>query len=369
MRAKLVMLLLAVAGAGDWCAAETIPPDSPRWRIEAKDSRVEEYLGRSCLRLQGGEAVLTDLEMEDGIIEADVAFGAGRGFVGVAWRYRSPGNFEQFYMRPHQSGNPDASQYTPEFNGVAGWQLYHGDGYGAPITYTFDVWTPLKVVVSGDEAEVYVGDLATPALYVDDLKRATSPGSVALTVNAFAPARFSNIRVTPAERPPLAGRVARDRRPRPGAVMSWKVSAPFDGARLDGRAQLSPPLTDGLAWTPLACEAGGLANLARLAGVARGAETVFARVTVRSERQEVKALSIGYSDRIRVYLNDRLLYSGDNTYRSRDYRYLGTIGFFDTVWLPLEEGDNELWMAVSERFGGWGVQAAFDDPEGVTVVD
>ncbi|MCH8059016.1 MAG: hypothetical protein IIA11_01020 [Proteobacteria bacterium] len=49
-----------------------------------------------------------------------------------------------------------------------------------------------------------------------------------------------------------------------------------------------------------------------------------------------------------------LLYSkGNNAYQSRDYRYLGTIGLFDAIMLPLAVGDNELWIAVSEAFGGW----------------
>jgi hypothetical protein len=40
------------------------------------------------------------------------------------------------------------------------------------------------------------------------------------------------------------------------------------------------------------------------------------------------------------------------------------IGFWDTVYLPLRAGTNVLTLAVSETFGGWGVQR-FPDPEGV----
>ena len=72
---------------------------------------------------------------------------------------------------------------------------------------------------------------------------------------------------------------------------------------------------------------------------------------------------------LRLFLNGRLLYTGNNGYRTRDYRYLGTIGYFDAVTLPLEKGSNELWFAVSESFGGWGVQAAFEDTGGITIVD
>jgi hypothetical protein len=101
--------------------------------------------------------------------------------------------------------------------------------------------------------------------------------------------------------------------------------------------------------------------------LSREKNTAVARVTVFSERTQSKTLAFGYSDRIRVYLNDRLLYTGNNGYRSRDYRYLGTIGYFDSLTLPLQEGRNELWLAVSESFGGWGVQAALSDTEGLMI--
>ena len=58
-----------------------------------------------------------------------------------------------------------------------------------------------------------------------------------------------------------------------------------------------------------------------------------------------------------MFLNGRPLYEGDDTYRSRDYRFLGSIGWYDALHLPLEEGANELAVVVSEDFGGWGVQA------------
>jgi hypothetical protein len=57
---------------------------------------------------------------------------------------------------------------------------------------------------------------------------------------------------------------------------------------------------------------------------------------------------------VTVLLNGRPLYSGDDAYQSRDYRFLGSIGWYDSVYLPLVEGRNELVMAVSEAFGGWG---------------
>jgi len=84
---------------------------------------------------------------------------------------------------------------------------------------------------------------------------------------------------------------------------------------------------------------------------------VFARTTITSSVARTHSLEFGFSDRAVVYLNDQRLFAGDDTYRSRDYRFLGSIGYWYSLELPLEQGDNELAIAVAESFGGWGVMA------------
>jgi hypothetical protein len=289
--------------------------------------------------------------------------------VGATWRVQDAANREEFYIRPHQSGNPDANQYTPVFKGLTGWQLYHGEGYGTPVDYDFDTWIPIRIVVAGRQAEVFIGDLETPALFIDDLKREPASGKVGLTVADFGPAHFANFRFVTRDNPPLKGTVKRERAAPPGALMTWQVSNSFDEATLGSATELSSTVTDSLTWSELSCESTGLANLSKVNALAKGKNTTFAKVTVISDVAQVKTLAFGYSDRIRVYLNNRLLYTGNNGYRSRDYRYLGTIGYFDALTLPLQKGRNELWFAVSESFGGWGVQAAFGDTDSITIVE
>jgi len=65
----------------------------------------------------------------------------------------------------------------------------------------------------------------------------------------------------------------------------------------------------------------------------------------------------------------RLLYRGNDTVRSRDYRFLGSIGYFDALYLPLQKGENEILMAVSEDTGGWGLQAKFMEMAGISFQD
>ena len=44
-----------------------------------------------------------------------------------------------------------------------------------------------------------------------------------------------------------------------------------------------------------------------------------------------------------------------------DLFHLGAIGLFDELYLSLKPGTNELWFAVSESFGGWGILGMFTD--------
>lgn len=345
-----------------------VPFDADRWKINAVESRVEDHLGRRSLYLKGGNAFLADTSFADGSIEFDVAFARSRGFVGGIWRVQDAKNVEEFYLRPHQSGNPDATQYTPIFNGASGWQLYHGERYTVPIEHRFDEWTHMKILFAGTTAEIYVGDMGKPVLVVDDLKRGTDAGSVGVSAGSAAPAWFSNFSFS-AEAPRLQAPRPAARAAPEGVIPSWQVSDVFAERDLEGRTSLGPEELAGRRWTRLETESSGLANLARLSGITPLRNTVFARKTLVSEREQVKRLDFGFSDRVRVYLNGRLLFRGDDRYESRDYRFLGSIGYFDSLYLPLAKGGNELLFAISEELGGWGIQAKLEDLAGITLQD
>ena len=84
-------------------------------------------------------------------------------------------------------------------------------------------------------------------------------------------------------------------------------------------------------------------------------KVVYARTTIDSDREQVKRLSIGYSDDVSVFLNGKILYRGRSAQGFRDPGFLGIMNpENDTVYLPLSKGRNELELAVSELGGGWG---------------
>jgi len=108
-------------------------------------------------------------------------------------------------------------------------------------------------------------------------------------------------------------------------------------------------------------------NLARLAGNGSGRNTVVAAVTITSDRARTVPVRFGFSDRVRVYLNGRMLYAGNDGFGTHDPDFLGIVGLFDELALPLKRGPNELWFAVSETFGGWAIAADLPDRDGIAV--
>ena len=338
-------------------APESIAFDDPRWVVDGAEHGLVDYLGQKALKLRDGSALLPELDLQNAIVEFDLAVTPERGFAGLMFRWQDEYNYENFYIRPHQSGNPDANQYQPVINGATAWQLYYGEGYGAPVRYRFNQWQHVKVLYAGSQARVYI-DSEEPVLTIAALKRRDRSGAIGLSVANFAAAHFANFKYTrladayefpPSPPPPYAE----------GVVQSWQVSDTFAESELENVTEIEHEFIEARSWTPLAAESSGITNLAELPGGTVDANTRIARYVVHADRRETRLFRFGYSDRARVYLDGELIYQGNNNYQSRDYRYLGTIGLFDAVALPLRRGDNELWIAVSEDFGGWGVMGKF----------
>ena len=355
MRATASALLIAVTTAANAQVTE-YPFDSVDWEVVAAESEVVEHLGQQALKLKGGFALLPDVELENAVVEYDIAIEEARGFAGLAFRLQDLGNYEHFYIRPHQSGNPDANQYTPVFNRVSAWQLYHGEGYGIPVEYRYNQWMHVKVVYQGDRAAVYI-DSDEPVLLVNDLKRDTTSGRIGINAANFAPAWFANVSVTPVADDFDVWPAREVVEPAEGTVIDWQVS--------QGYPSVDAALEADHEWMSIQAEPSGTVNLARAQGVGGENMTVVAKLEIESSDAQQKELKFGYSDKVVVLVNGNRVYSGDNTYMSRDYRYLGTIGYFDSVTLDLQEGRNEVIFVVSEAFGGWGIQARFDNLEGI----
>lgn len=356
------LLLLAAVSTAAWGGEPTsVPFDDPAWTIEAESHEITEFAGRQALHLQGGRAWLPEVQIADGVVEFDIAFSPDRGFSGAMFRFQDGGNFEDFYLRPHQSGMADASQYTPVVQGVSGWQLYHSPAFAAPFRYRYDEWMHVTITFSGSRAAV---DVDGTQLFVPRLKRPVKAGAVGVH-SGFAPAYFSGFRYSQgvpddafgdaefeAHLPELPDTLVRN----------WRVSEAFATDQRPSVA-LDDAFHQKLAWRQAAVEPEGFVNLAWSKGVSGENRAVLAEFTVEADAAGHRLVSFGYSDLARVFVNGAEVYRGSNMYQSRDYRYLGTIGLFDAVVVPVKAGRNTITFAVAENFGGWGVMAAVESVE------
>ncbi|MDQ6802840.1 MAG: DUF1080 domain-containing protein [Acidobacteriota bacterium] len=329
--------------------------EDPRWKVEAKESRIERYQGRDALFVRLGVAWLEGVSFQDGTVEFDVAMPPEAGFHGLAFRAQDSENYEHIYLRPHLSDKPDATQYQPVFNGVAGWQIYSDPRYAQPATIPADRWVHVKAAFRGKRLELSVdGHL----LIFPDLVRPLAAGKIGLMTSASL-ARFANVIVRPNAFESEGGEGAKAPETLPGIVEHWRVSSPFPEAAREWPS---------LKWDSIDATVRGIANLATARNRDGTNNTVFAAVTLRAQKAGPVRVRFGFSDRVVVYLNGQPLYRGNDKFQTRDYRFLGTVGLFDELVLPLNRGDSKLWFAVSEDFGGWAVTMQIVDPGSVTVV-
>ena len=323
----------------------------------------ETYLGKECFLLQSGGIIIKNSDLRDGTIEADISFPHQRGFPGFIVRMQDMLTYENFYVRPHQSGNPDATQYTPVFNGQAGWQLYYGEGFGGAVNLKFSEWNHIRIELHGLQAELFVND--TPVIKVKELLTGWKGGKIGI-ISGGVPLRVANVQYTIEQgSPPTATPIPANGAG--GVITQWQVSNVTNRGVFDRQYELTPQIKNKLTWTSQRSEASGTVNLARFCKLSDTANAVVARVVIESASEQTKELSFGFSDFVTVYLNGKALYYGADNFMSRDYRFLGTIGFFDKLFLPLKKGTNEVWFVVSENFGGWGVKAKLDNMEGISL--
>ncbi|MEL7031022.1 MAG: hypothetical protein AAGL97_16460 [Pseudomonadota bacterium] len=360
-----------IALAGAPAVAEELELDGLTWSAEIGENsaaQIESYLGRDALFLRRNVAVLEGAEFGDMVIEYDYASTHPSGFIGINFRADSEtANLEQFYTRPHQSGQPDATQYMVMTNGAATWQLHAGPNEAVATDLPPETWIKVRIVAIGDQADIFVGDMSAPLIHVPDLRSVSSSGKVALYASdrpwmMETGAYFSNISIRaataedaiigqPAETDPLPN----------GLIDTFEVSAPFAEAEISEAFQMPElDVIDG-SWSSLAVENDGVANLSRTTPIRDGKNTALVRFTVSADEASTRMLSFGYSDRVRLFVNGDLVYSGNAMWRARDHRFLGTIALVDQIALHLEPGETEIVAAVSESFGGWGFKAALSE--------
>ncbi len=193
-------------------------------RLELRNVKAEavNYKGRTAVRLidagapdlgdAGRLAMVRGSSFTDGTIEIDLtgdtAPGAPenlRGFVGISFRVAADASrFECFYLRPKNGRSQDQAQrnHSAQYIAIPGfpWQKLRAESPGKYESYVDLVpgeWSKIKVVVSGERAQLYVNGVAQPTLIVNDLKQPRAAGAIALWIGPGTIAHFTNLKITP----------------------------------------------------------------------------------------------------------------------------------------------------------------------------
>lgn len=370
LKTAAVASLIALAAPTLAHAAE-IEFEGQTWTAgdnEGSDARVEDFLGRPSLFLRRNVAALETEDLGDMVIEYEYASTHPSGFIGVNFRANAEtSNLEQFYTRPHQSGQPDATQYMVLTNGSATWQLHAGPNEAVATELPAQTWIKVRIVAIGDQADIFVGDMDTPLFHVPKLRSTSKSGQVGLYASdrpwmRETGAYFSNINIRAATADDQIIGTPNETEPLPeGLIETFEVSSPFKEDEIASVYTLADLADAPQSWTALTVEDDGVANLARVAPIQDGNNTVLVRMSFDSDTADTRTLNFGYSDRVRLYVNGKLVYAGNAQWRARDHRFLGTVALVDSIALHLEPGETEVIAAVSESFGGWGFKASLSE--------
>ncbi len=221
----------------------------------------------------------------------------------------------------------------------------------------------MKLVVSGYGARLFVDGAANPQLTVTSLRRPWTRGMIGLW-SFLGGANFSNVIVSPADTPAPAARPA-EPPPARHTLTTWELSPAFETTLVKDDVLPDRAALSAFAWTSVTAERSGLVNIAeyrrRTRSSASSLALVFARSVITVSRAQQMKLVFAYSDRVHIFVNGRRLFAGDSAFQARDPSSLGIASLGpDAIYVDLRPGPNEIVLAVSEKFGGWGFAARLE---------
>nr|WP_321236134.1 hypothetical protein [uncultured Psychroserpens sp.] len=360
-----ICLFILFAFTQPYTAQNSIPIDTTHWNIQAKSYKLEHYKGKDAIYIDQGALILKDAQFLNGTIEFDLFLNEERMYPGVFFRAdESFNNGEQWFVRTHLSGLEDCNQAAPATNGITPFQFYFGPKYSFAYDYKYDDWTHVKVVVNNDKAQVFLDYAEKPNLSWQLFHEPKAGGL--MIRGGRVPLHIADIKVNK-DAFELTDFKPIENKPIEGLIQEWEVSDMFEEKLLEDSEKLIAAINDRTWGRQIYVEEGTAANISRVQVLRDGSpgNTVFAKVIIHSDKDQMKFFEFGYSDRVVAILNGNPIYKGTNKWRSRDYRYLGTIGLFDGIYLNLKKGKNTLLMAVSEDFGGWLITGRFEDKNGL----
>ncbi|WP_103110046.1 hypothetical protein [Brevibacillus reuszeri] len=226
-------------------------------------------------------------------LQAEVSIPRQVGFVGLVFGALDSQNYELVYLAPEEI------QYDPIMNGCMTWQIYNGSRYQKPYSYKTGEWLKLSVEVHPEGAFVYVGEDPVPQLALPTLQHGGSPGKIGFW--GYLPAYIRNLSVEEIPPRPIAEADAVTSLSA-DLVTAWVVSEPYASSSSEPKA-----IEQG---KEVRTEENGILNINRLYEARQGL-SIQAQSTVTCAAATESLLSIGFSDQLRLWVNEEEVYQGE----------------------------------------------------------
>jgi hypothetical protein len=276
-------------------------------------------------------------------LEAEVALPGQAGFIGLVFGARDEYNYELVYM------GSEEIQYDPIMNGSMTWQIYNGPRYQKPLPNTTRKWMKLALEIHPNGVRVFLNDAEEPQLVIAQLQHGRVEGGIGFW--SYLPACIRNFAVAEI---PYDGmeRSSADysRLKSEGFITEWLVS------QGNSSGEQEPA---GNEWLPVLVEENGTLNMNRLYEPAAGASGIAAGL-VELEEGSDGILSFGFSDVLRLWFNDELVYEGDWCWKppTADGRIRSS---YESVPVRGKAGVNRIRAELTnfEMFG-WGLAVKAD---------
>ena len=367
---SLLFILLSSAPASS--QKIDIPATTAAW---TNVSEFETHRGRQAIYLDdsgGGAtgsnlAIARDITFEHGTIDYHIALDEGARFSALHFRYQDENNGEHVYLRANGIDNPNNSsgfQYAAVVDGVNYWDLSFPYQTGVELKGNGE-WNHVRLIVRDRQLLAYVNDMERPALYIPILDGKPGPGRIGFDGKAW----IADVTVTPDATPGLNAGTGFD--PAHNEVRylrNWQITEARDFA--PGREPLATDLpTESTSWSHIEAEHHGLINVSRKYGATPRGERrlVWLKINISAREATERFIDLGVSDEAHLYLNGRSLATVKNPYGSPGM--LAPRGRATPenarLRLPLNEGENELLVGLTNYFFGWGLVARLDDGDGL----
>lgn len=382
-RALLATALAALPAAAAHSQPTSYPMTADAWKAAppvawvgsvAAVSSFARYEGMptGTMTVNGGIMESATAHFLNGTIEFDIK-PLGYDDTGIIFRRKGAESGEFFYLRanPDCPAADDCFQYAPITHELMQWDIYSDMQGPAQIAPTG--WNHVRLVVAGQKMVVFLNRQVDPVLVVPKLQGLTTDGGIAFK----GPAIYANLVVR--EGDPTALPDVHEAPPATGTVTDWQAATP---SVVTARSLQAADIPGPAAWHPIAAETSGLVNLTRAFGRVHAPISVaWLRTTVTASAATRRNIRVGWARQLTVFLNGRIVFSGNNPYRPSEQR-LSVNGRLEadnaTIPLDLQKGSNEIvlavgnsWItgqgAITSSFYGWATEAHFDDLAGITL--